>query len=486
MYVKIHAPTWMLGGYRDIRVYRDFAYGAKACYGSLYQPYLSSVQSWSARPIIWISLGLHAYLGLMVVLCFMPVALIEWVCGLASFCYFLVIGIRFIACLTPYPSDPPEDITLDWPSYTVFVPLYQEEKMVPQLVTVLGRLEYPADRLQIVFICEQDDRDTIMALQPFLKTPFFLHIVPAGGPRTKPNALNYALMRTQSTLICIFDAEDRPHRDQLKMAACGFAVHPDWEALQAPLKIYNIGSSFFSRQLAIEYANLFYIWVPFLSRFGCPFPLGGTSNHIRRSALHKTGGWDAYNVTEDADLSFRISLYGGKLGYISLPTDEEAVMTWKSWKQQRSRWMKGFMQTYNVHIRQAIKCQSGYSFRRFITLHLTLGVTLVSGFLHLPFMAILMGLLLYMAYGGESVMLPSFFLLCLFLGYGVGMLSAIVGVWRSGQPELLSDMGWIPVYWLLLFFPTWIAFFELFSRPFYWHKTEHGKSLKGTLCQIYC
>lgn len=396
---------------------------------------------------------------------------------LCTIFYLLVSTLRIAACLTPRPKDPQTTPEI-WPSYSVLVPLYDEPDIAQELITHLSKLEYPRDKLDITLICEREDHVTVSALWSYLKNPFSLAIVAPGGPKTKPNALNYALERTKSDLVTIYDAEDRPHPQQLKMAAAAFAAHPEWAALQAPLTFYNAKQNWLTRQFALEYAALFYVWVPFLSRLKCPFPLGGTSNHIRREALDLIGGWDGHNVTEDADLSFRLSLLGQKIGYISVPTKEEVVSDWKSWSGQRSRWMKGYMQTFNLHMYTPFDPGGITGLLRFITLQITLGVTLVTGFCHLPFLLVLSFAGFSSLLFGQDIFAPSIYTACLAYGYASGVLCAWVGAIRSEQSFLIKHTLWMPGYWLALFLPTLRAAVELKRRPFYWHKTQHGSPVE--------
>ena len=157
--------------------------------------------------------------------------------------------------------------------------------------------------------------------------------------------MNYALERSNGEFVTIYDAEDRPHPNQLLAAVAAFEARTDWAAVQAPLDYFNDQDNWLTRQFSLEYAALFHVWIPFLVRLNLPFPLGGTSNHIRRSALARVGGWDSHNVTEDADLSFRLAAYGYNIGYIYPPTQEEAVSIFQDWRLQRARWIKGYIQT---------------------------------------------------------------------------------------------------------------------------------------------
>jgi len=261
---------------------------------------------------------------------------------MAFICAFHAV-LRIIACLTAKP-DPVVDLEPSvWPFYMVLVPIFREAHMVEGLMQALQKIEYPINRFEIFMICEEKDPFTIAMVRKYLRPPFELIIVPPGKPQTKPRALNYALQSARGDMITIYDAEDSPHPKQLKIAAKTFLHNQTLGAIQAPLDYGNADYNWLTRQFALEYCALFHVWIPFLASANLPFPLGGTSNHVRRTSLDYTQGWDAYNVTEDADLSFRLAANGWEFGYIDSPTVEEATRTWRSWFFQRSRWMKGFM-----------------------------------------------------------------------------------------------------------------------------------------------
>lgn len=389
-------------------------------------------------------------------------------------------GLRFLAAACPPAAQwSPEIKTAErvrWPFYSVLVPLYQEGRVLAGLIASLKALDYPSDRLEILLIIEEDDLATRSILGDLDPGGHFRQVIVAPlGPRTKPKALNVGLALARGELICIFDAEDRPHKNQLKAAAKAFDTHPDWIGLQAPLSYYNETRNWLTRQFSLEYAALFHVWNPFLSRLGLPFPLGGTSNHVRADRLRRAGGWDSYNVTEDADLSFRLALFPGKLGYISLGTQEEAPETFRAWNYQRARWLKGFMQTWSVHMRSAWAPGGGAGLLRCLTLQITLGIALISALCHGP---ILMGLLITVLgnlFGIWAIEIPGFFVAILGLGYSGSAAMSYVGAQRAdlSQTTLLHILS-MPLYWPLLSISLVKAVIESWTSPFHWNKTEHG------------
>lgn len=362
-----------------------------------------------------------------------------------------------------------------WPFYSVLVPIFHEGHMVAPLMRALENIDYPAHRLEIMMICEAVDPITISMVKKHLRPPFKLIVVPQGTPQTKPRALNYAMLQAKGDLVTIYDAEDIPHSDQLKSAAKIFDQNSNIGALQAPLDYMNADQNWLTRQFAIEYSALFHVWIPFLVTVNLPFPLGGTSNHIRRYALDEIGGfWDAYNVTEDADLSFRLSAQGWGFGYIDLPTREEAVRTWRGWHFQRLRWMKGYMQTWIVHMHAPFTPGGWQGLKRFFILQLTVGITLINSMFHFPVLLFLIWAIGVQYFQGDSAHIPIVFVITLGFSYFAGILIGIIGVVRAGKPRLIMSALAMPFYWLVLFLPTIHALWELGTKPFHWHKTDHG------------
>ena len=253
-------------------------------------------------------------------------------------------GVATAIARPPRPVIRLDDALL--PPYTVIAPLYREGAMVPGLAAALTALDYPKDRLQIIVILEANDQDTLSALtQCRTASHFQIVIAPTGTPKTKPRACNIALAEATGRHVVVYDAEDRPHRLQLREAAARFhAGGAELACLQAPLRIAG-AEGFLSRQFALEYAVQFEVILPALTGWRAPFPLGGTSNHFQTAVLKAMGGWDAWNVTEDADLGFRLAAEGWRSGVLRTPTWESAPARFRDWRPQRTRWVKGYMQT---------------------------------------------------------------------------------------------------------------------------------------------
>ena len=393
-----------------------------------------------------------------------------------SFSLWRLILIVVSARRPVIPTDP-----ISWPRYTILAALYDEADVVGQLMDRLSRIDYPADQLQGMIILEAHDHATIKAA---LETPspswLKIFIAPPGEPQTKPRALNCALPQATGDLLVVYDAEDDPHPLQLKESAARFASDIDGKlaCLQAPLRIRRRSkakrpSPFLDQQFAAEYAALFETILPGMARMGLPFPLGGTSNHFRVDVLRQIGGWDAFNVTEDADLGFRLWRRGWKLGVISRPTWETPPGGLKTWLPQRTRWLKGYMQTWGTHTRRPWELGARGAF----SLCITLGTGLASAALQGPAMSWLTATIAVSIAAGLLPQTPLLAWWVFSIGTAAAWLSCVVGARRAGVTYTVKDMLTAPFYWSLLSLAFGHAVWRLILEPYAWDKTAHQPDL---------
>lgn len=386
--------------------------------------------------------------------------------------FAIAAGTRLAAAIVPRPDRPFVPLPdVDLPLYTVIAPLYREAAVAPDLVAALTALDYPRDRLQVLVVLEADDAETWDALAALPLPPFVQVLAaPPGYPRTKPRACNIALEQATGELVTIYDAEDRPDPGQLREAAARFAgASPRLACLQAPLRI-DPDTRMLPAQFALEYAAQFEVLLPALARLGAPFPLGGTSNHFRASLLRAVGGWDAWNVTEDADLGFRLAAEGYRMDLLDAPTREPAPDTLNDWIPQRSRWVKGYMQTFGVQSRAPPHWTTGAA----ASFVVTLGSGIVAAFLHGPLIAwAIAATVLGLADGGAPWIRPADGAL-LAAGWSCASIAGVVGLRRAGLPTRLRDLLFLPLYWPLQSLAAAHALVQLLDRPFHWDKTPHA------------
>ncbi|MGB6949697.1 MAG: glycosyltransferase family 2 protein [Methyloceanibacter sp.] len=341
--------------------------------------------------------------------------------------------------------------------------------------------DYPAAKLDIKLILEEVDGETI-ALARALDLPGTVEIVvvPELHPRTKPKALNYALPLARGDYLVIFDAEDRPEPDQLRKAIAAFrAGPPDLACLQARLNLYNAFDNWLTRQFTIEYGALFDGILPALDRLQLPIPLGGTSNHFRISALKWLMAWDPFNVTEDADLGTRLVRKGYRCQVLASTTFEEAPTRLMSWLRQRTRWMKGYMQTWLVHMRSPRALWRELGPPGFVAFHVVVGGTVMSALVH-PWFYVLAAIDLA---NGAFLASPSTLLgtpfwltasLSLAAGYLAAMTLALFALRMRGARRLIIQVPLMPIYWLLVSAAAYRAVWQFATARFTWEKTEHG------------
>jgi cellulose synthase/poly-beta-1,6-N-acetylglucosamine synthase-like glycosyltransferase len=390
-------------------------------------------------------------------------------------------------------TDPYAILDAELPMYTVLVPLYHEGKFAPVLVEQLLRIDYPANRLEVLLLIEHDDEETWAALEE-CALPHHMHLVnvPIGMPRTKPRALNVGLAWARGKFIVIYDAEDQPEPDQLRKAVATFHALPRRVVcLQARLNFYNRHQTLLTRLFSMDYAVWYDMLLPGMAGKQTIVPLGGTSNHFRVDALRRLGGWDPYNVTEDADLGVRIARARLSVMMLDSVTWEEAVARVPQWVRQRSRWIKGYIQTYLVHMRHPVRLMRQVGPRAFLDFQIMVGgsslILLVN-----PLMWVLTVTYFVSKGTALAVMIQSLFpsalyyaaLLCL-LGNFIFFYCQLYVCVKRGYDDLARYALLGPLYWILMSVGAWAGLVSLLRNPHYWAKTEHGVSLSAKSSVAY-
>ena len=365
------------------------------------------------------------------------------------------------------------------PVYTVLVPAFRETEVIGTLVNRLSQMEYPPHKLDIKILVEADDAETIAAVSEIeTGEQFELVLIPPAEPRTKPKALNYGLTLAGGELVAVYDVEDEPDPLQLRRAALALnRLGPEVGCLQAKLSYNNPDQNLITQWFTIEYLLWFSYLLPGLASLGAPIPLGGTSNHFRRSVLRAMGAWDPYNVTEDADLGIRMFREGYTVGILESVTLEEANSDFVNWVKQRSRWYKGYIQTFCVHMRAPRKLHAEIGLRGMVQLFLFVGGT--------PLLALLNPIFWLMTivwFLGHPAFIQSLFPAPLYYGslacwaFGNFLLVYFtVASCRLGKRfELLWAALLVPLYWVMMSMAAAKAFFQLLGAPTFWEKTVHG------------
>ncbi|MFC7571176.1 glycosyltransferase [Klenkia terrae] len=330
--------------------------------------------------------------------------------GIINVTIGLAVGAKALISTVGTASETVEQVTdaevaaltdAELPRYTILVPVYKEAGIVGLLMKNLSSLDYPREKLEILLLLEEDDPETLQAALAAAPPDIVrILVVPHSLPKTKPRACNVGLSFARGDLVVIYDAEDRPDPDQLKKSVVAFAKGgTDLVCVQAALNYFNAEENLLTRMFTLEYSSWFDYTLPGLDAMRLPIPLGGTSNHFRADMLRELGGWDPFNVTEDADLGVRASARGGRVAVVNSTTYEEANMALGNWLRQRSRWIKGYMQTFLVHSRHPVRLVRAIGLRQAVGFLLTIGGTPAT-FLLTPVLWVLF--ILYLAFPASS------------------------------------------------------------------------------------
>lgn len=367
------------------------------------------------------------------------------------------------------------------PAYTVLVPAYNEPEVIGELIAAVETIDYPAEKLQVLLLLEEDDDVTIDAAEAAgLGTVCEILRIPAADPRTKPKACNYALHYATGDIVTIYDAEDRPDPLQLRRAATVLAdLGEDVVCVQAKLAFHNGGQNMLTAWFTADYALWFTFLLPGLMQSRAPIPLGGTSNHFKARVFEEIGAWDPFNVTEDADLGVRLASRGYRTAVLDSTTYEEANPDPINWVRQRSRWYKGYLQTWLVHMRRPAalwRMLGTVSMMRFTML--LAGTPIIACF-NMFFWLITLSWI----FGQPEIIVEVFpayvyfpALLCLVLGNASTIFCTFIACRETGNSRLWWACLTVPLYWVLMSIAAIKGTYQLIANPSYWEKTVHGLS----------
>ncbi len=449
-----------------------------------------SCRTWRSGPV-W-RLAAAGFAALAALFVQSPVAGLALLVGWAVATLMANTGLKLAAALlflhrkwqgrrsAPAPAPTPTPVAgyRRLPTVSIMVPLFKEREIAGRLVTRLAAIDYPRELLDICLVVEEDDNLTQTTLAAS-DLPRWMRkiIVPRGAVRTKPRALNFALDFCRGSIIGVYDAEDAPAPEQIHTVVRRFSeTGPEVACLQGVLDFYNAHANWLARAFTVEYATWFRVVLPGLERMGFAVPLGGTTLFFRRDALERLGGWDAHNVTEDADLGIRLARHGYRTELIDTVTKEEANCRAVPWIKQRSRWIKGYAMTWAVHMRRPRRLFAELGLRKFLGVQL-LFLGSLSQFLLAPllwsFWVVPFGLPHPLV---EAMPGPMFWTLAGVFAASE-LLTIAIGAIAVSDPEHRFLVKWVPtlhVYWPLASFAAMKAMIELVTKPFYWDKTQHG------------
>lgn len=425
--------------------------------------------------------------GVITVGALWPLDTLRVVIAALAVSYVVVFSFRFLLAGIGSMDDVIVDVgeyeleklhNVQLPVYTILLPLYYEASSLEQLLAGIKGLDYPHHKLDVIVLLEEDDAETREALRTNpVPNHWSVITVPAGNPKTKPRACNYGMLFARGQYLVVYDAEDVPDSDQLLKVVSAFEnASASTICFQCLITYYNRSKTLLSRLFTLEHWYWFDAILPGLSSLDMPIPMGGTSNHFHLAKLRAIGGWDPYNLTEDADLSVRISIEDQRVGVLKSTTREEANPRVWNWIRQRSRWLKGFMQTFFVHTRNPLTAVHDLGVKAWLSLVFFVGGTPFV-FLVSPVLLIIavLGLGLFPA-GTDAALTPlvvAVSLSALFLGWFLGVYMHMLTAFKRGVDALVPVALMTPWYWLLHSVAALRALAQLVRRPHFWEKTEH-------------
>ena len=421
-----------------------------------------------------------------------PLGTLEFCSFLILILYSIIIAHKVIAILSGILLHDQETVTEEelsllesksLPVYTILIPLYLEKEIVATCVHSIKQLDYPRNKLDVQLLLEEDDLETREVIEE-LKLPKYFRVftIPAGKPKTKPRACNYGLDKAKGEFLVIYDAEDLPEPDQLKKAVAVFRrSEKAVGCLQAKLNFYNGNENFLTRWFTLEYSTWFDLFLPGLHAIRCPIPLGGTSNHFKTDILKVHQGWDPYNVTEDCDLGIELARSKVETRVLDSVTWEECPHQLNPWVKQRSRWMKGYWQTFLAHTRNPFDGLVNLGPLRFLQMLILVGGHVFSMLVNpITWLILILWIWLrWQIFYPESPWTVLFFIASILL-LTQNLLFILVHMLAGFQRRLPLSIFYamtLPCYWLLISIGGWRGMINFFIAPHYWHKTPHGVKL---------
>lgn len=461
------------------------------------------------------AIGIIIGLGILTFF-FFPIGTSVAINLILNFLLFCAIGFKFLLTLYGSRMETSQKISKaelsqvkdeELPFYTILLPVFRESEVIHKLVWNLKSIDYPLEKLDVKLLIESDDSMTYEAVKnmnfPCIFEPV---VVPYAMPKTKPKACNYGLYFSKGKYLTIYDAEDIPDSKQLKLVYSLFQkLSDEYVVVQCALNYFNKKENLLTRLFTLEYSYWFDYMLPGLDSLDVPIPLGGTSNHFRFDRLMELGGWDGFNVTEDADLGLRAYAKSYKVTVLDSTTLEEANNDFFNWIRQRSRWIKGYMQTFLVHMRHPVKLYQKVGLKGFMAFQFFIGGTFFT-FLVYPVLLLFLLFILFLHSGlldtmvfwndlpvsktlldSVSIFFPEWLVVISIFNFVIGNLMMIyvnmMAVFRRRSYTLILYALVNPIYWLMHSISAYKGFIQLITKPFYWEKTNHGltKSTKSSV-----
>jgi cellulose synthase/poly-beta-1,6-N-acetylglucosamine synthase-like glycosyltransferase len=354
------------------------------------------------------------------------------------------------------------------PTVSILVPVKNEEKVVGRLLRALLNLDYPSHKVEIILIDDGSTDKTIEICKEYAVGHHdrirLLHRLTSDG---KPSALNYGLKHAHGEIVATFDADNVPEPDTL-LKAVEFFADPSVDAVQGTICSINADENMLTKFLSYEAAVRFRAYMQGKDVLRLFVHLAGTCQFIRRDVLTKIGGWSKESLSEDMEISARLTKNNYTIKYApDIRSWEENPSTLSQLLNQRLRWYRGCLDA-------ALKY--GKLVRKPSLRSIDAEITLVAPtMLTVSFLGFLMGVCMsFIPVTYDPVLMflaQSTMLLTL-----ITLLTAGLALICVTKPRRIANLLWLPfiyVYWTLQTFVASYALMQIvFRRPRKWKKTK--------------
>jgi cellulose synthase/poly-beta-1,6-N-acetylglucosamine synthase-like glycosyltransferase len=249
--------------------------------------------------------------------------------------------------------------TAVWPPITVLIAAHNEEAVVADIMKALLEADYPREKMTIIPVNDRSTDRTREIIDAFAEQhPSIEPFHRVGGKPGKAAALKDAMLRVNTEVVLIFDADYIPGKALLRQLVAPF-FDPEIGAVMGRVVPLNVGKKCLTRLLDLERSGGYQVDQQARMNLHLVPQYGGTVAGVRKLALEEIGGWNQNALAEDTDLTYRLLLAGWKTAYENrAECYEEVPERWPVRIRQIMRWAKGHNQAMVSYIVPTATCSS--------------------------------------------------------------------------------------------------------------------------------
>jgi cellulose synthase/poly-beta-1,6-N-acetylglucosamine synthase-like glycosyltransferase len=361
------------------------------------------------------------------------------------------------------------------PSFSIVVPVKNEEKVIGRLLEALQNVEYPADKKEIVIVEDGSTDGTLDICRRYADMhDVKMQILHKPFSDGKPSALNCGVLHSAGDIIGVFDADRVPAPDALENVLTCFEDSAV-AAVQGRTLSINSEESMLTKFISYEEAVWCEAYLRGKDALNLFVHLRGSCQFFRREALKRVRGFDERSLSEDMEISARFVERGYRIRYApDVRSWQESPPDVKQLFRQRTRWFRGTMEV-------ALKYGKLMAKPRRVSLD-------AEATLFGPFVLIASLLSYLAAFYMAFVPSPLDVLLRVVMQFTALVATATMFAFGlaliySSRPRKISNVLWLPFiyfYWSLqAFIALYAVLLILLHRPRRWVKTEKKGTVKA-------